>query len=83
VLDALLRLEIRFNIGVFPFAMIASLVLFLSPDLPQRIWELLMNPPSIPVSTNPAEKASDDPSDDENKVTLFDYSFRYHLCDIV
>ncbi|GMH36423.1 hypothetical protein BSKO_04291 [Bryopsis sp. KO-2023] len=49
--------KLIFNIGVFPYAMICSLVLFLDDDTPAIFWNSLkgMPPPIIPISK------SDDP----------------------
>lgn len=64
----------RFNIGVFPWAMICSLVLFLDPHMPAGIWSVLNNasPPVIPQAG--VEKSKDDDntrSDKGHKVRVF------------
>lgn len=49
----------RFNIGVFPFAMITSLVLFLPPHLPAAIVAEAMGKP-MPIMRNDGTWKGDD-----------------------
>eukprot|EP00210_Caulerpa_lentillifera_P004769 g4553.t1 len=59
--------KLMFNIGVFPFAMIASLVLFLSPDWPHQLWEILINNSDSRAGNGAAKEEKIEPSDDEDK----------------
>lgn len=50
-----------FNIGVFPYAMICSLILFVDPHTPAVVWNALMGlpPPILPRPDRPSPLKDD------------------------
>jgi len=59
--------KLMFNIGVFPFAMIASLVLFLDPDHPAKWWHVIITPPPPPGSGQTSQFESYEFDKDDKK----------------